>query len=60
MKKIEQFIQQNYLGNLSSIEFLRDAMAYFNSRTEERNAEKSFNELFMEYLKIRGEFKVNG
>lgn len=54
MKKIQEFIYVNYGSRgLSSIEFLRDAMAYFNSRIEGRNEGKDIEQLLLEYLDLR-------
>lgn len=57
MLKIQKFIDDNYRGGLASIEFLRDAMAYMNSRVEERNADKPISQLLIEYVEVRGVLK---
>lgn len=53
MKKIQQFVRDN---NEASIEFLRDALAYFNSRVETRNEDKTIEELLAEYVEVRKQY----
>lgn len=50
MKDINAFIKT--LGD-PPIEFLRDAMAYFNSRVEIRNQGKTIEQLLREYVELR-------
>lgn len=54
MQNIQQFINDN---NLSSIDFLRDAIAFYNSRIESRNEGQTLEELLTDYVQLRKEFK---